>query len=280
MIENPYRKLGGQTIIYGLGTIVPRLLNYVILTIYYTRKLEVQEYGIITELYAYIAIFLVILTYGMETGYFKFSINKNHNTLFSTSVITLFSTSVIFIISGMLLSVRISGWMQYEKFPEYIRWAILIVGIDAFTNIFIAKLRIEERLSKFVFVQLLNVLMTILLVIFFLEVIPKWSLHYHNNPLIDIINGFSKVYLIFLANFISSAIRLIILLFELKNIKIEFDKSLIKEILLYSLPLLVAQLSGIFNETLDRILLRHFLPACRARRSRRTSTVFGVLNVN
>ena len=260
MIENPYRKLGGQTIIYGLGTIVPRLLNYVILTIYYTRKLEVQEYGIITELYAYISIFLVILTYGMETGYFKFYITKNHNTLFSTAVITLFSTSVIFIIAGMLFSGRISEWIQYERFPEYIRWAVAIVGIDAFTNIFIAKLRIEERLKKFVIIQLLNVLMTILLVIFFLEVVPSWSERYHDNSFIGFMNGFSKVYFIFLANFISSAIRLIILLFELKNIKIEFDKGLIKVVLLYSLPLLIAQLSGIFNETLDRILLRHFLP--------------------
>lgn len=260
MIEDQYRKLGGQTIIYGLGTIVPRLLNYVILTIYYTRKLEVQEYGIITELYAYIAIFLVVLTYGMETGYFKFYITKNHNTLFSTAVITLFSTSVIFIISGILFSGRISGWVHYEKFPEYIRWAVAIVGIDAFTNIFIAKLRIEERLRKFVSIQLLNVLMTIVLVIFFLEVVPGWSERFKDNVFFRFIGRFSKIYLIFLANFISSTIRLIILLFELKNIKIEFDKNLIKEILLYSLPLLIAQLSGIFNETLDRILLRHFLP--------------------
>ena len=167
MIENQYRKLGGQTIIYGLGTIVPRILNYVILTIYYTRKLEVQEYGVITEMYAYIAILLVVLTYGMETGFFKFYISKNRNTLFSTSVITLFSTSAVFILSGILFSGRISGWIQYEKFPEYVRWAVAIVGIDAFTNIFIAKLRIEERLRKFVSIQLINVLMTIVLVIFF-----------------------------------------------------------------------------------------------------------------
>src|SRR4030042_5523674 len=174
MNDNPYRRLGGQTIIYGLGTIVPRLLNYVILTIYYTRKLEVQEYGIITDIYAYIAIFLVILTYGMETGYFKFSIDKNRNTLFSSAVITLFSSCTIFLLAGLLFSGKISGWMQYENYPEYIRLAILIVSIDAFSNIFIAKLRIEEKLRKFVIIQLMNVLITIFLVIFFLEVIPYW----------------------------------------------------------------------------------------------------------
>jgi O-antigen/teichoic acid export membrane protein len=261
MNENPYRKLGGQTLIYGLGTIVPRLLNYVILTIYYTRKLEVQEYGIITELYAYIAIFLVILTYGMETGYFKFYIHKNHNTLFSSTVITLFISSAFFILFGLALSGKISRWIQYENYPEYVRWAIVIVSIDAFTNIFIAKIRIEEKLKKFVINQLLNVIMTVVLVIFFLEIIPKLSAKMSKSLIINYIGGFSKIYLIFLANFISSGIRLIILLFELKNIKIEFDKNLVKEILLYSLPLLIAQLSGIFNETVDRILLRHFLPA-------------------
>lgn len=260
MGDNPYKKLGGQTIIYGLGTIVPRMLNYVILTIYYTRKLEIQEYGIITEIYAYIAIFLVILTYGMETGYFKFSVENNKNTLFSSAVITLFSSSAFFLVIGLLLSGRISEWMQYENYPELIRFAILIVSIDAFSNIFIAKIRIDEKLKKFVVVQLLNVIMTIMLVIFFLEVVP--FIHERNKGLefINYLNGFSKIYLIFLANLISSMVRLVLLSSELNDIKFEFDIRLIKKVLLYSLPLLIAQLSGVFNESLDKILLRHFLP--------------------
>lgn len=259
MNDNPYRKLGGQTIIYGLGTIIPRLLNYVILTIYYTRKLEVQEYGIITEIYAYIAIFLVILTYGMETGYFKFSVERNRNSLFSSAVITLLSSTAFFVLAGTLLSGKVSEWMQYEKYPEYIRIAIYIVGIDAFSNIFIAKIRIEEKLKKFVVIQLFNVILTIFLVIFFLEVVPYWYERNQEIYFIGYLNRFSKIYLIFMANFISSSLRLVILISELKNIKIEFDKYLIKKVLVYSLPLLIAQLSGIFNETLDRILLRHFL---------------------
>lgn len=260
MSENPFKKLGAQTLIYGLGTIVPRILNYAILTYYYTKKLEVQEYGIITELYAYIAIFLVILTFGLETGYFKFSVEFDKNKIFSNCVILLFFSSLIFVFGGIFFNKSLANLLSYDEFPEFIIWAVLIIGLDSFVNIFIAKLRLEERTYKFVFVQLINVFLTVSLVLIFLERLPSFVIKNSDNLISVIIGNREKVYYIFLANFIASLIRLLILLSELRKIKFTFDLKLIKLILVYSLPLLIAQLSGTINETLDRILLRIFLP--------------------
>ena len=260
MEKNPYKKLGGQTLIYGLGTVVPRILNYVILTVYYTRKLEVQEFGIITELYAYISVFIVVLTYGMETGYFKFSIDADRNKLFSTSSLSLIFSSLFFIIIGFFAAQSIAGFIGYVNFPEYIRWALIIVALDAVTSIFIAKLRIEEKIYKFVKIQLFNVLLTVVLVVFFLELLPKYAKSF-NGQYFFLGAYRTKVYFIFLANFLASIIRLLILFTEYRNVKIRFDFHLLKAILVYSLPLLAVQLSGILNESMDRILLRYFLPS-------------------
>ncbi|MFO7658471.1 MAG: polysaccharide biosynthesis C-terminal domain-containing protein [Bacteroidales bacterium] len=260
MNENPFKKLGIQTLIYGLGTIVPRLLNYAILTYYYTKKLEVQEYGIITELYAYIALFLVVLTLGLETGYFKFSVDNDKKAVFSNCVLLLFFTNLAFIVGGIIFSKNIAVALQYNDFPVFIRWSVLIVGLDSFVNIFIAKLRIEEKTYKFVFIQLLNIIITVILVLFFLEKLPDLVEKNAESLIFKIFGYKEKVYYIFLANFIASFIRMIIVLSELKNIQLRFNRVLISQILLYSLPLLIAQFSGTINETIDRILLRLFLP--------------------
>lgn len=257
MSQNPYKKLGGQTIVYGLGTMIPRLLNYLILTAYYTRVLNVQEFGLFTEIYAYISIFMVILTFGFETGYFKYSTDFDRDKLFSTSILAIAFFVFIFIFLCFLFIRQITSFLEYGNYPVYIKWAAIIVGFDALTNLFIAKLRMEEKTKRFIFVQLLNVVLTIALVLFFLEVLPKLV---KENKFTFLKTYPGKVYLILVANLLASLVRLSILFFkELRNFKFVIDFKLLKLLLLYSLPLLLAQLSGIFNEALDRILLRHFL---------------------
>ena len=111
-----YSKLGGQTLVYGLGNIVPRILNYAILTFYYTRRFSVEQYGIITELYAYVAILLVILTYGMETGLFKFAAgNRKLNEVFSTAFTSVFITSFLFVFVILLSYKIIADWINYGR---------------------------------------------------------------------------------------------------------------------------------------------------------------------
>ncbi len=257
---NPYRKFGKQTIVYGLGSIVPRLLNYAILTPYYTYKFQVQEYGIITELYAYVAILLVILTYGMETGYFKFATGKNRtNVIFSTTAISLFVTSTLFVIAVYIFIDKIAGIIEYSANKEYIKWIAVIIAIDAFSAIFYAKIRMDEKVVKFSVLKIIGVVLNILLIITFLEIFPFISKVSDKSWIGNIYNENIGVGYVLIANMISSIIICFILLFELKNIRLKFNCKLYRSILKYSYPLLIAGLAGIFNETIDRILLRHFL---------------------
>jgi O-antigen/teichoic acid export membrane protein len=257
---NPYRKLGGQTLIYGLGSIVPRFLNYAILTPYYTYKFQVQEYGIITELYAYVAVLLVILTYGLETGFFKFTADKQKDgDVFSTTAISLFTTSAIFIVFVFVFIGRISDLMGYNNKPEYIKWMAVIIAVDAFSAIFYAKIRMEEKVMKFAAFKIAGVLLNILLIMVFLEILPYISKGAGREWTSIIYNKNIGVGYVLIANMISSILICLLLVINLKKTTLKFNLRLYKNLLEYSFPLLVAGLAGILNETIDRILLRHFL---------------------
>ena len=255
-----YRKLGGQTLIYGLGNIVPRMLNYAILTFYYTRRFSVEQYGMITELYAYVAILLVILTYGMETGLFRFSyVKKDIQEVFNVSFLSVTVTSILFILIILLGFRKISVWIEYESNSEYIALLGATVAVDAITSVIFAKLRMEEKIRRFAIVKILNVLITIILVMMFLEIMPRigfiQKLDFYNKHLKNIEVGY-----VFIANLIASIILLIILLPDYKKIRLKINFGLLKPLLKYSMPLLVVGLAGQFNETIERILLRFFLP--------------------
>ena len=251
-----YKKLAGQTIVYGMGTVIPRLLNYAILTFYYTRLFTVEQFGVITELYAYVTFLMVILTFGTETGFFKFSSGKSDDTVFSTLVGFLFSTSTLFIF--FILSTRntISEILDYSGNVEFISMLGIIVGIDAFSTIGFAKLRLEENGIKFSMLKIINVLATIFFVLFFYEWLPHMI---ENSVFALFIDLRSDVTYVLLSNLLASFLVLVLLLPEYFNIKFRFKIELLREILLYSLPLLVSGLAGIINETLDRVLLRHLI---------------------
>jgi len=256
---NIYKKLAGQTMLYGLGTMVPRLLNYSIMTFYYTRLFKVEEYGVITELYAYVVFLLVILTYGMETGFFRFATKSERpEIVYSTVIISLFCTSLLFILLVFSFDEGIARIIEYESNVEYIRWIAMIVAIDAFSSIPFAKLRIEEKSRKFAILKILNVVFTVFFIFLFFEFFPlienKIRLpRFIYNPEIRI--GY-----VLIANLLASGLILVLLLKDIVNIKIRFNKDLYLNILKYSLPLLIAGLAGTVNESLDRILLKIFTP--------------------
>lgn len=251
-----YKKLAGQTIIYGLGTVVPRLLNYAILTFYYTRLFTVEQFGVITELYAYVTFLLVILTFGTETGFFKFATSNSGNSVFSTIATFLFTTSSLFLIIIFSYKAKISSALEYSGNVEFISMLSAIVAIDAFSTIGFAKLRLEENGIKFSALKIINVIVTIFLVLFFYEFLPfligksKYSFF---------INIRRDVTFVLVANLLASFFVLILLLPEYVKVKYRFDRKLLVSILLYSFPLLISGLAGIINETLDRILLKHLI---------------------
>ncbi len=258
---NPIKQLAGQTAIYGLGTMIPRFLNYALLTPFYTRIFELGEYGVVTELYAYVVVLLVILTYGMETGYFRFSASEqDKDRVFTTAWISLFITSSLFILIVVLFNESIAERLDYAANKEYIIIFAIVVGMDAFSAIPFAKLRRENRGLKFAIIKLVNVTVIIVLVFFFLLFLPGIVDRYPNSWLKIMYDPDFGVGYVFVANLAGSTITLLLLLPEIVGIKPVFSRELIKRMLRYSFPLLIAGLAGTLNEALDKIVLKHLLP--------------------
>lgn len=256
---NEVKALAKQTVVYGLGTIVPRFLNYGILTFMYTRIFSKAEYGVVTELYAWMVFLLIILTYGMETGFFRFSQDKdNYKEVYSTTLLSLFVSSALFVILVFLFIGPVSSFMQYADHQDYIKMFAMIVAIDAFTAIPYARLRRENRAFIFSLIKILNVVITIVAVFFLL---------YWGKGIYEKSDGwFRRVYdpdygvgYVFLANLIGSASSLIMLLPFIVTTKIKFNKEIWIRMMNYSFPLLIAGLAGSINDALDKIILRRMV---------------------
>jgi O-antigen/teichoic acid export membrane protein len=258
-LRNPIKQLFGQTAVYGLGIVLPRLLNYILLTPFYTRVFERAAYGVITELYAYVVFLLVILTYGMETGYFRYTSSSDQKArVYSTVLGSLFFSSLLFIIFVLLSSGSISSILGYEQHPEYIRWLALIVGIDAFTSIPFARIRLNNQPLKYALIRIGEVSINIGLNFFFLYYCPR---HTDSELVALLYNENLGVGYVLVSNLIASSIKLLLLIPEiLAAFRSNFDPVLFRQIFKYSYPLLIAGLAGTVNEALDRVLLKHLIP--------------------
>ena len=256
---NDIRKLAGQTVIYGFGTVVPRFLNYALLTPFYTRILGLEQYGVVTELYAWMVLALVILTYGMETTYFRFAGKKAPaGEVYGTAMISLFTTSAFFLLAISLFLAPVSGFLGYEQHPEYIRMFAWIVAIDAFSAIPFAWLRNNNKPMLFSALKIINVLVTIIIAFFFLWYAPSLA-EKGSSWIYKIWNPDFQVGYVFVANLAGSAITLICLLPFIFRLKPVFDRKLLVRMLSYSWPLLIGGMAGSLNEVLDKILLRRLI---------------------
>lgn len=256
------KKLVGQTAVYGFSTILGRLLNYLLVPLH-TYLFQPAQYGIVGELYAWVSLFIVILTYGMETAFFRFSqLDEYKNKCYSTAVVSLFTTSVLFAVLCTCFSDTIAGWMQYENHPEYITWIAIIISIDALTSIFFARLRLQMKAVKFAIVKITNILVNILLNLFFLLLCPYLL---KNGIAVDavrtIYNPEIGVGYIFISNLAASIVTLLMLAPDIFKIRITFSWNVWKKMFAYAFPLLILGLAGIVNETMDRVLLKNLSPA-------------------
>ncbi|MGB0402871.1 MAG: polysaccharide biosynthesis C-terminal domain-containing protein [Salibacteraceae bacterium] len=262
-MSNPLKRLASQTAIYGLSSIIGRFLNYLLTPLHTSKSVfSVDQFGIITEMYAYVAFLVILLTYGMETAYFRFSSKNDNNesTVYTTIVRSVFTTSLLFIALATIFQQSIADVMKYPNHSEYIVWFAIIVGMDALSSIPMARLRSLNKPVKFATVNLVNVGVNIGLNLFFLAYCMPMYKSGHSNWLIDTFyNPAIGVGYVFIANLIASIVKLILLSPWIIQAKGAFDKSLLKKLVLYSLPLLVAGLAGMVNETLDRILLKFLL---------------------
>ncbi len=258
---NYLKQLAGQTAVYGLGTIVPRLMNFLLMTPFYTRVFQKGEYGVVTELYAYAALLLVLLTYGMETTFFRYSEKeKNKDLVYGTGFIALLVTSLMFIGIVLLFSQPIADLIHYSPHHEYIIYFGLIIGIDAFSNIPFARLRQQNKAFRFAIIKVINVVVLIVLNVFFLWVCPWIADSNPDSPLLVFYSPDIGVGYAFISNLIASIVTLILLIPDIFKIKLKFDKALLKRMLNYAFPILIVGLLGMFNDVSDKIFLKYFWP--------------------
>ena len=259
-MSSQLKKLAGQTAVYGLSSILGRLLNYLLVPLY-TRLFAPEVYGIVTELYAYVTFLLILLTYGMETGFFRFAQDKSiFDKVYSSILVSITATSTLFIALLLIFLTPIANLLDYQLNPEYILWMGLIVALDSLISIPFAKLRLQNKAWKFAILKLINIGINIGLNLFFLLLCPKLTSSNPDSALLALYSPTIGVGYVFIANLIANVFTLLMLLPEILNIKFSFDKTLLKKILIYAMPLLIAGFAGMINETLDRVILKHLVP--------------------
>ncbi|MDD2344559.1 MAG: polysaccharide biosynthesis C-terminal domain-containing protein [Bacteroidales bacterium] len=256
---NSLKQLAGQTVIYGVSSILGRLLNYLLVPLHVYIFTDPGEYGVVGELYAWVSLLIVLLMYGLETAFFRYNeLNENKNTVFGTAFISILVTSALFITAAFIFLEPIAEVMKYESNPEYIKWFSIIIVMDVLSTIPFARLRSQNRAKRFALIKIAGIISNVLLNLFFLLFCP-WLLQYPEysylitwfyDPSIGI--GY-----IFLANLFSSLITFLLLIPVIHFRDIQFRFSLWKEMVSYAFPLLIFGLAGIINETMDRILIKN-----------------------
>ena len=229
-----------DTAIYGLSSIVGRFLNYLLVPLY-TATLSAASggYGVITNIYAYVALALVLLTFGMETTYFRFT-NKTHTdseTVYGTTLITVGTISLMFAVLVVLLLNPISQLMGYGDHPDYVAVMAITVAIDAFLCIPFAHLRQQRKSIKFAALKLLNIVITILLNLIYFYFMEGKDVGY-----------------VFYINMASTVLLALCLITEYGTFRWKLDMKLLRTMLSYSWPILILGIAGILNQTADKML--------------------------
>ncbi|MFN4122969.1 MAG: lipopolysaccharide biosynthesis protein [Flavobacteriales bacterium] len=264
---NPLKRLAGQTAIYGLSSIIGRLLNYLLVPLH-TRVFAPEQFGIITEMYAYVAFLLIVLTYGFETAYFRFSSKEGFkDKVFSTSMISLLISSAGFLLLCVAFAQPIANAIQYPNHSEYVIWFAMILAADAVTAVPFSKLRFDNKPIRFALIKIIGIAINIGLNVFFIWLCPLWYaaaspegkelMHWFFNPETGV--GY-----VFIANLLASLATLLLLSPTIIGMKWKFDKALWKEMFRYAFPLLISGLAGITNEMFSRTSMKYQLPEDRA----------------
>ncbi len=260
------RKFAGQTAIYGLSTVIARLLNFV-LTPLFVRKFPAAVYGIFTNMYSWAAMLNAVLAFGMETTYFRYlqKYEGDKGRVFNNSFIVICFISVLFLGMISLFASGISTWLNngvYDAdYRRYVTYFALILVADALAVIPFARLRAEGRPIRFALLKLLNILTFVGCTLGFIVVIPQLMQAYP-----ALATYFSSWYrqewlgYVFISNLIASLVTLILLLPELLKIRLRLERKLVVDMLTYSFPVLIANISFIINEHIDKLLIPKLIP--------------------
>ena len=248
------KSLVKDTAIYGISSIAGKFINYLLVPIQTAAFAAAGgEYGVVTNIYAYTALLMVILTYGMETAFFRFA-NKTEEDVrkvYSTTLVSVGSTALLFIAVVLLLLPQIAGFMKYSDHPDWVAVMFACVAIDAFKCIPFAYLRYQKRPVKFATLQIVNITLNIVLNLIYLIVLPAWKINLFG--LYD--EQFTlNVGMVFYINLVCTVIVLLCFKAELTGFRYTFDKALWRRMIRYAWPLLILGIAGILNQTLDKII--------------------------
>lgn len=248
------KSLVKDTAIYGISSIAGKFINYLLVPIQTAAFAAAGgEYGVVTNIYAYTALLMVILTYGMETAFFRFA-NKTEEDVrkvYSTTLVSIGSTALLFIAVVLLLLPQIAGFMKYSDHPDWVAVMFACVAIDAFKCIPFAYLRYQKRPVKFATLQIVNITLNIVLNLIYLIVLPAWKINLFG--LYD--EQFTlNVGMVFYINLVCTVIVLLCFKAELTGFRYTFDKALWRRMIRYAWPLLILGIAGILNQTLDKII--------------------------
>ena len=256
------KKLVSQTAIYGLSSVIGRLLNFLLVPLY-TGIFAPEEYGVLSELMVVVAFAMVVLTYGFETAFFHFTNKENDSEkVLSTGFISLLTSSILFLFIASNHSQNIANLLHVPEHPNFVNWLVWILVLDVLTTLPFAKLRVCDRAWRFAFIRLTNITVNIGLNLFFYLLCPYLL---KQEIALEIINGIYDpnvgIGYIFISNLISSSVMLILLSPEIFKLKFSFDFQIWKKMIKYGFPLLIGGLAYVTNEMVDRLLLEYLLPA-------------------
>ncbi len=256
-----YKSLVSDIMIYGASSIVGRFINYLLVPLYVAvMPAQSGSYGVVTNMYAIIALLLVVLTYGMETGFFYFA-NKHKEVadrVFSTILIALGISSAIFVGLALYNSQAVSTWLGYQEHPSHLNMMLVVVALDAFMSILFANLRFRGKAIKFASLRLFFVLANIIFNVFLLVWAPKLQVIFP-----DLMSWYSYKDLegyVFLANLLATSLQMFFFIPELKRLKYVFDWQLFKEIFSYSFPVLILGVAGVMSQSFDKIIFPKVYP--------------------
>ncbi|AND64126.1 polysaccharide biosynthesis protein [Flavobacterium covae] len=245
-----YKSLFKQTLIYGLATVLPRMISF-LLNPLYVKKLPKAEFADVSIIFAYLIFFNVVLSYGMETAFFRFySQEENKKNVFKTSLASLFWSSIAFLAFSLIFRESIAHFINIKK--EYITYTIWILVLDALVVIPFSKLRAEKKSMQYAVIKILNVVINFGLNIFFLLILPLIS---KENPISTLYFDHFQVGYIFISNVLASLFTLVMLSKHYIKREGVFDKKLWVKMIQYGLPILFSGIGFAINEHFDKILL-------------------------
>lgn len=254
------KKLAGETAIYGISSILSRLLNYVILVPFFTNIFLKSEYGIVSEIFTYAGILTIIFTYRMETAFFRFgSREAGIKKAFSTASISIITSTIFFSALLFILVDPLTKWLHFEGNSEYVILTILIIAFDALMAIPFAKLRLENRPIKFAILKIAHIVINIIFIFFFLKICPD-LIENGVTQFETFYDPENKIQYVFIANLIASALIALSFLPTYFNIELEFDKVLWKKMIVYALPLIIVGLAAVVNQLIALPMLTNLLP--------------------